>query len=176
MIASGHGNQKTPQVSPSEGEDGQRAHHEQGHGAAALVQGDRRPARLLVGHQQPARAVQDQAGAAEEGEDDEGHAQHERVHVEVPGQAAGDAGDLPVRGGAAEPAEVPDLVAGDAGTLVGRRAGGCIGRCGGHGSSLRARGLPTIGDDPDPPRRTPARGQGGPGLHLMVRTTPLCDD
>ena len=80
---------------------------------------------LVVGrHQQPGGAVQHQSGAAEEHQHDEGHPHDDGVDVEVPGQAAGDAGDAAVLGGTAQPAEVPDLVAGDAGTL---RAAGSSG-------------------------------------------------
>ncbi len=75
---------------------------------------DRSSLAVLLGHERPAGGVQDQAGAAEEGQDDEADAQDERVDVEVAGQPAGDAGDLAVVDGAAQPAQVADLVAGDA--------------------------------------------------------------
>ena len=129
MIASGQGNQKTPHESPT---SASAASTPTTSSATVRLRSSRvtgASPRLLVGHEQPAGAVQDQAGAAEEGEHDEGDPQDERVDVEVAGEAAGDAGDLAVGGGAAEPAEVADLVAGDAGAL--RRPTGRSGASGG---------------------------------------------
>ncbi len=137
---------REPEDAPGVAEQRERREHadgQQGEGAAAVVEGDRCFVRAVLGHEQPAGAVQQEAGAAEEGEHDERHPQDQWVDVEVPGEAAGDAGDLPVVDGAAEPAEVADLVTGDAGALVGRRlvgrAGGCFGWCRGHAPSLRPR-------------------------------------
>ena len=169
-----------PEDPPRVADQGERREHaddEQRHGAAALVEGDGGLAGLLVGHQQPAGAVDDQAGAAEEGEDDEGDPQHERVDVEVAGQAAGDAGDLAVGGGAAEPAEVADLVAGDARALLGRRAGGVLRVV--WWSCLKpavSGSSPPSGTTLILPLRPRPRVRGGPGLLLMVRACRLCDD
>ena len=122
-------------------------------------------------------AYSDQAGAAEEDQHHERHPQDDRVDVEVAGQAAGDAGDLAVAGGAAQPAEVADLsrvTRGPSGPAVGPGVRRSSAAGPGRPSVLRevswswlqpaARGrLGTIGDDPDPgPRggRTSGSGRG----------------
>ena len=83
---------------------------------------------VLLGYERPPGGVEDQPGAAEEGEHDEADPKDQWVDVEVAGQAAGDAGDLAVAGRAAQPAEVADLVPGDAGSRVVRTVGRSIGR------------------------------------------------
>ena len=137
----------------------------------------------VLGHQQPAGAVQDQAGAAEEGEHHERDPQDERVDVEVAGQAAGDAGDLAVGRGAAQPAEVADLVAGDARAVVVRwgPAGGPDGASGGvvvmAPSLRRRRRSGPSGTTLILPGPRPARGSGsGRGCSSWSGARPLCDD
>ena len=68
------------------------------------------------------RDVQQQADAAEEGEDHERHPHDHRVDVEVTTQPAGDAGDLAVGTAAPDPAEVADVVPADTRAGVRRRA------------------------------------------------------
>ena len=176
---------REPEDAPRVADQRERRDHaddEQGHGAAPLVEGDGGLAGLLVRHEQPAGAVQDQAGAAEEGEHDERDPQDERVDVEVPGQAAGDAGHLAVVGGAAEPAEVAHLVARDSRAPVvrgpGRRAGGCFGWCRGHVlKPVPSAALPPSGDDPDPWPGPAAPGSGcGRGCTSWLAAPALCDD
>ena len=86
---------------------GQHRHADQRRHQAALVEVDGGPVRPLLGKQQPQRSVEQQAGAAEEREDDQAHAHQHRVDIEVPGQAAGDAGDLAV--GVDGPADAGDV-------------------------------------------------------------------
>jgi len=98
------------------------------------------PRLAVLWHQEPARDVQEDARTAEEHQHHEGHAHQYRVDVEVPGQAAGDTGELAIGSdGAPDPGEVADLVGGHTWALVGRRADGGFGRGGGHGTSLLAR-------------------------------------
>jgi hypothetical protein len=109
--------------------------------AVAVVEVHGRPGLAVLGQQQPARDVQQDAGAAEEHQHHERHAQQHRVDVEVTGQAAGDTGELAVGSdGAPDPAQLADLVAADAGSLVGRgrRPARSLVRSGGHGTRLRA--------------------------------------
>ena len=69
---------REPEDAPGVAEQRERREHadgQQGDGAAAVVEGDRCFVRAVLGHEQPAGAVQQQAGAAEEGEHDERHPQ-----------------------------------------------------------------------------------------------------
>ena len=105
--------------------------------AAASVEAERLVGGALLGHEEPRADVEEEAGAAEEDSDDQRHAHDDRVDVEVAGDAAGDAGDVPVGDAATQAAEVRHLVAADAGA-AGRRVGegGCSPPEGGVGCSV----------------------------------------
>ncbi len=94
---------------PDEQGGAEDADQDQRDAAAAVVEAERRPRCALLGKQDPAGGVDDEPGPAEERQHDEGDPQDHRVDVEVSGQPAGDAGDLAVGDGPAQPAEVADL-------------------------------------------------------------------
>ena len=81
---------------PDEQGGAEDADEDQGDAAAALVEAQRLLQLAVLGKQDPARGVHDQAGATEQGQHHERDAHDERVDVEVPGDAARDAGDLAV--------------------------------------------------------------------------------
>ena len=170
--ANGHGNQKAPhpQLSPTSATAASAP--------TPMSTNERvRSSRLTValcssslGHQQPAGAVQDQAGTAEEDQHHERDPQDEQVDVEVPAEAARDAGDLAVGDRAAQPTEVADLVAGDPRAVVPGEDPAAAGRM-----VLRAVWwswhpawsvgiVRTIGDDPDPGRGDGPGRQGRAGV------------
>ena len=117
----------------------------------------------VLREEQPQGDVQQQADAAEEGEDHERHPQDHGVDVEMTTEPPGDARDLPVGAAAPDPGEVADVVPSHARTGVRCRAlrlGG-VGWCRGH----VIQGAPTA-------RRTPsgepliAPVPPGPGLRV----------
>ena len=101
------------------------------------------------------RDVEQQPGAAEEGEDHEGDAQDQRVDVEVTGETAGDTGDAAaVADRTPDARQVADLVPSHAGTGVrsrGRRRLG-LGRCRAHGDNGALTGRRTPSGRPLIPR------------------------
>ena len=168
-MASGHGNQQAPHESPTRASaaitparSGRRCGCAR-RGGPALGRG---PPRARAA----SRRRTDQAGAAEEGQDDEADPQDDGVDVEVAGEPAGDAGDLAVVDGAAQPAEVADLVAGDArarrrgrDSVAGDGSGRCVGgvvvmapACGATG--FAPSGTTLILPGPAPPASGSGRG------------------
>jgi len=97
-------------------EQRENAHTREGERPAPLVEAERLVLGALLGHEDPGADVGEQPGAAEEDRHHECDAHDDRVDVEVPGDPAGDTGDVPVGDAAAQAAEVLHLVAADAGT------------------------------------------------------------
>ena len=169
------------EAAPRVADQQHRGEHQHGHqdeAEAALVQVDHRLVAVVLGQQQPQGAVEQQPGAAEEGEHHEEHPHDRGVDVEVPGDAAGDAGDVLLAAGRARSRSRSRSWSRVTRGPPGRARGGrCFGRCAlswlQPAASRRSCG---IGDDPDPHRvRGPRLGVGS-GFRLMVRPRPLCDD
>ena len=155
-------------------EQRQRADDDQGDRAAATVELDLRPVAAVLGQEQPQRDVQQQADAAEEGEDHERHPQDHRVDVEVTSEPAGDSGDLAVGPAAPDPGQVADVVPSHAGAGVRCGAlGGGVGWCRGHviQGAPSARRTPS-GEPLIAPAPSGSRLRVRPGVVLVVGPRP----
>ena len=91
---------------------GEEAEPDQRPRAVSLVTERRRGDRVLlalVGHDQRRGGVDQDAGPAQEGEDDEADAEDSGVDLEVASQAPADAGKLAIRAAALQAADLRDI-------------------------------------------------------------------